>query len=92
MMGIDPRSDEGRETVLMSTFGNPGIFPLLLWTEIFSPATYAGDPTLLPQLSAYMAFYLMGTSPLLWSLGKAIVTGGKESDGAEACLTAGLDE
>ena len=33
-LGIDPRSDAGRETTLLATFGNPGIFPLLLWNEV----------------------------------------------------------
>ncbi len=92
-LGVDARSEEGRELALLSTFGNPGIFPLLLWNEVFRPSTYAGDPTVLPRLTALMAFYLMGTSPLLWSLGKAIVTGGGDADDDdEACLVGSPDE
>ncbi|GMH91758.1 hypothetical protein TrVE_jg2860 [Triparma verrucosa] len=83
LLGIDRNSDEGRELALLSTFGNPGIYPLLLWTELFG-RNYLGSPALLPQLTAYMTFYLLGTSPMLWSVGKAIMMNGKGTD--EACL------
>ena len=78
LLGIDPNSDRGREYAVCTSFGNPGVLPLLFFDALFrSPYP---DPSVMPQLAAFISFYLMGFTPLFWSVGKAVLTGGGGGD------------
>ena len=76
LLGVKPSSECGRELMLCTSFGNPGVLPLLFFDALFrSPYP---DPAVVPKLAAFVSFYLMGFTPLFWAVGKQIITG---SDG-----------
>jgi predicted permease len=76
-LGIKPSLRSSRRFVTCAAFGNSGVLPLVL-TEALFRAPYP-DPTILPRASSYLAFYLLGWSPIFWSLGAAILTGADSS-------------
>lgn len=79
-LGISPDSEDGRQLQVCCSFGNSGVLPLLLSEALFR-APY--DPAVLPRATAYVSLYLVGWSPLFWSLGRTLLTGapGGESSG-----------
>jgi len=72
LLGVDPKSDAGKELTLSASLHNPGVLPLLFFDALFrSPYP---DPTVLPQMAAYVSFYLMGFSPLFWAIGPSLMS------------------
>ena len=69
--GIDADSRAGRELSFCCTFHNPGLLPLLFFDALFS-APFP-DASVLPKLVAYVSFYLMGYSPVCWSIGRDVL-------------------
>jgi len=69
--GIDADSRAGRELSFCCTFHNPGLLPLLFFDALFS-APFP-DASVLPKLVAYVSFYLMGYSPICWSIGRDVL-------------------
>lgn len=63
----------GRRFVTCATFGNSGVLPLLLTDAIFRH----GDAAVLARSSSYVSFFLLGWSPIFWSLGSAVLCGGE---------------
>jgi len=78
-VAVDPRDEDGAKQLLLSgTFNNPGVLPLLFFDALFRNHA---DPTLYPRLVASTSFYLMGFTPLYWSLGNRILDGGDAAGG-----------
>ena len=73
-LGISPALRSSRRFVTCAAFGNTGVLPLVLAEAIFRSPPYA-DATVLPRAASYLSFYLLGWSPIFWSLGKSILTG-----------------
>ena len=82
LLRINPKSDRGRELTLCTSFHNPGVLPLLFFDALFR-APYP-DAAVMPQLAAFVSFYLMGYTPLFWSVGKGIITGGGGGGGGSS--------
>jgi|EP00624_Nannochloropsis_granulata_P006840 predicted permease len=79
LVGLDPRSETGREARICSTFANAGPLPLLFVDALFKNHP---DPTLRPRAVAFISFYLLAWSPLFWNYGYGILTG-REGGGRE---------
>ena len=78
---VDASDEAGAKQLMLSgTFNNPGVLPLLFFDALFRNHKNAA---LYPRLVAYCSFYLMGFTPLYWSVGNRILDGG-ESDGGGA--------
>lgn len=74
LVGLDPRSETGREARICSTFANAGPLPLLFVDALFKNHP---DPTLRPRAVAFISFYLLAWSPLFWNYGYGILIGGE---------------
>ncbi|CAN0264660.1 unnamed protein product [Ascophyllum nodosum] len=70
VLKIDPNTEGGRATKVCGYFQNSAILPL-----IFINALFRGSPERLTRGIAYVSFYLMGWSPVFWSVGKSVLTG-----------------
>ena len=78
LVGLNPRSEAGREARICSTFANAGPLPLLFVDALFKNHP---DPTLRPRAVAFISFYLLAWSPLFWNYGYGILTGGEGGGG-----------
>jgi predicted permease len=76
-IGVNAETEAGRELLFCCTFHNPGVLPLLFFDAFFR-APYS-DPLVLPKLIAYVSFYLMGYSPICWSVGRGILLDDRSS-------------
>ena len=83
-VAVDPTDEDGAKQLLLSgTFNNPGVLPLLFFDALFRNHA---DPALYPRLVASTSFYLMGFTPLYWSLGNRILDGGDAADAKPSSL------
>jgi predicted permease len=80
LVGLNRRSEAGREARICSTFANAGPLPLLFVDALFKNHP---DPTLCPRAVAFISFYLLAWSPLFWNYGYGILTGGEGGGGRE---------
>jgi predicted permease len=80
--GISLTSPKSRRHIICSSFGNSGVLPLILIEALFR-APYP-DASVLPRAASYVSFYLLGWSPVFWSVGKGILTGGSGEEGGSA--------
>lgn len=81
LLRLDPKSLKGRETAVCSTFGNSGVVPILFATVLLRNHP---DPSVLPLAISYISFYLLGWTPIFWTLGFNKLTGGKTAVGTAA--------
>ena len=65
--GEDECYDWRRMVVGCSSFGNSAILPILMTQSFFAKSS----PQFYEQCCSYISFYLIGWSPLFWSLGKS---------------------
>ncbi|MEM7517497.1 MAG: AEC family transporter, partial [Planctomycetota bacterium] len=63
-------SVEARELRALCAFGNAGPLPF-----VFAEGFFRSQPELLARAVAYISFYLVGWSPLFWTLGPMILEG-----------------
>lgn len=63
-------SDDAKQLLACTTFGNSGPLPLVFTDAIFRSHP---DPTLLSKGNAYISLYLLGWSPLFWIVGPSIL-------------------
>lgn len=73
LVGIPRGTAKSRRFIVCASFGNSGVLPLLLTDALFRGHA---DPTVLPRAASYISLYLLGWSPVFWSLGANILTGG----------------
>lgn len=83
VVGLNPRSEAGREARICSTFANAGPLPLLFVDALFKTHP---DPTLRPRAVAFISFYLLAWSPLFWNYGYGILVGEERDAAANALL------
>ncbi|GAB5372272.1 hypothetical protein AAMO2058_001650800 [Amorphochlora amoebiformis] len=76
---LSTNCEAGRETTVLSAFHNSGNLPLSLVSALFW-----NDPVKLERATAIIAVFLLGWSPVFWSLGKSMLTGPTETDIAAA--------
>ena len=69
--GQGERSEESKQLITCTTFGNSGPLPLVFTDALFR---FHPDPTLLPTSVAYISLYLLGWSPLFWVLATTILS------------------
>jgi len=63
-------SDDAKQLLACTTFGNSGPLPLVFTDAIFRTHS---DSTLLKKGIAYISLYLLGWSPMFWILGPSIL-------------------
>lgn len=73
LLGIDGDSDDGRGTIICSTFGNSGVLPIIFCESLFRDASAKNDH--LAQSMAFISLFLVGWSPFFWSFGQSILLG-----------------
>ena len=61
-------STEARELRALCAFGNAGPLPF-----VFAQSFFRDDPVALGNAVAYISFYLVGWSPLFWTIGPAML-------------------
>ena len=61
-------TDDGREMLINIGFGNAGNLPLVLASSLFR-----AQPELASRAVSYISFYLLGWSPIFWTLGYIIL-------------------
>ena len=83
-IGVKSDTELGREQRINMAFGNSGVLPLLFCSALFR--NYP-DPTVLPRAVAYISFFLMSWSPLFWTVGYGILTGGARAAGSKSTTT-----
>eukprot|EP00186_Timspurckia_oligopyrenoides_P003754 CAMPEP_0182442320 /NCGR_PEP_ID=MMETSP1172-20130603/1239_1 /TAXON_ID=708627 /ORGANISM="Timspurckia oligopyrenoides, Strain CCMP3278" /LENGTH=447 /DNA_ID=CAMNT_0024637095 /DNA_START=151 /DNA_END=1494 /DNA_ORIENTATION=+ len=69
VLRVEESSSDGRILNVSCMFGNSAALPLLFANNLF-----AADPTRLAPLIAGISFFLIGWSPLFWSLGYYILS------------------
>eukprot|EP00638_Chattonella_subsalsa_P001072 CAMPEP_0117739050 /NCGR_PEP_ID=MMETSP0947-20121206/3505_1 /TAXON_ID=44440 /ORGANISM="Chattonella subsalsa, Strain CCMP2191" /LENGTH=291 /DNA_ID=CAMNT_0005554879 /DNA_START=247 /DNA_END=1119 /DNA_ORIENTATION=- len=77
VLNINPKSPSGRQMQINTAFGNSGVLPILFASTLFRNHP---DPTILPRSIAYLSLFLMGWSPIFWTLGFSILTGGNKDE------------
>merc|ERR1719401_919003 len=75
LYGVDPRSDAGRTTTIMCSFGNAGVLPF-----IFADALFRDNAQLLQRALSQVSLFSVGWSPFFWSFGKKILVGRNNDD------------
>ena len=77
---IGPRtianSPGGRDVAALSSFGNSGVLPL-----IFADCLFRAQPVLHARANALVAMFLLGWSPLFWTLGFSLLSSKGSPDG-----------
>ena len=66
------RSPAGRGIAVLSAFGNSGVLPLIFVNSLFQGV--AAEATR-QRATSLVAMYLLGWSPLFWTIGYALLTG-----------------
>jgi predicted permease len=61
-------SDDGREMLINIGFGNAGNLPIVLASSLFR-----SQPDIASTAVSYISFYLLGWSPIFWTLGYSIL-------------------
>ena len=74
------RTPAGRDVAALASFGNSGVLPL-----VFANCLFRSAPDLLARANSLVAMFLLGWSPLFWTLGYSLLAGrrGKHADGEE---------
>lgn len=72
LLGVSRGTPNSRRFLVCASFGNSGVLPLLLTDALFRQHA---DPTVLPRAASYISFYLLGWSPIFWTVGSSIITG-----------------
>jgi len=67
----------GRDVAALSAFGNAGVLPL-----IFADTLFRSQPAMLARANSYVAMYLLGWSPLFWTLGLSLLANQPPSSAA----------
>ena len=67
--GSDPDSEDAKQLLMCSSFGNSGPLPLVFVDALLK---HQGDS--LPKAVAYVSLYLLGWSPLFWIFGPMILS------------------
>ncbi|KAL1524959.1 hypothetical protein AB1Y20_019835 [Prymnesium parvum] len=65
-------SAAGRGVTVLSSFGNSGVLPLIFVHSLFR---HAADAATRQRAASLVAMYLLGWSPVFWTLGYALLTG-----------------
>lgn len=60
----------GRDVSALAAFGNSGVLPL-----VFADCLFRGAPALHARANSLVALFLLGWSPLFWTVGLSILTG-----------------
>ncbi|KAA8491501.1 Protein PIN-LIKES 1 [Porphyridium purpureum] len=76
---IDTHSDAGKFVTVSCAFGNSAALPLLFANNLF-----AADPVRQAGLVSGISFFLLGWSPLFWSIGYMIMAGEASTKSAGA--------
>jgi len=87
LMRIPSESNLQQEVSVLSAFGNSGVLPLIFADALFSQHP---DKAILPMMNALVALYLLGWSPVFWTVGFALLSGSaelKEGDSAKDSIS-----
>lgn len=68
----------GRDVAALSSFGNSGVLPL-----VFANCLFRAQPELLARANSLVAMFLLGWSPLFWTLGFSLLAGTRDGDDEE---------
>ncbi|EOD09217.1 hypothetical protein EMIHUDRAFT_452869 [Emiliania huxleyi CCMP1516] len=72
LLRLPRRSSAGRGVSVLSSFGNAGVLPLLFVSSLFRGAAQEATRR---RATSLVAMFLLGWSPLFWTLGYALLTG-----------------
>ncbi len=72
LLGVDVNSLKGRQLRVCQTFGNSGVAPILFATVLLRNHP---DPAVLPLAISYISFYLLGWTPIFWTVGFRTLVG-----------------
>lgn len=76
-------SDDMKQLLACTTFGNSGPLPIVFTDAIFSSHS---DRTLLKKGMAYISLYLLGWSPMFWIVGPAILADPNNSTAPQSAV------
>ena len=85
LLRVPRHSPAARDVTTLSAFGNSGVLPL-----IFVDCLFRADPTQLARANALVAMFLLGWSPLFWTLGFSLLAGTPEPGSDQASRPAAV--
>ena len=76
----------GRDMAALSSFGNSGVLPL-----VFANCLFRAQPVLLARANSLVAMFLLGWSPLFWTLGYGLLAGKRDGSSGDGPSSADED-
>lgn len=76
----------GRDVAALSSFGNSGVLPL-----VFANCLFRAQPVLLARANSLVAMFLLGWSPLFWTLGYGLLAGKRDGSSGDGPSSADED-